>query len=1014
MKNKILDKAVMLSLVLASFSGGNTEAFEIGIENVGGTVVKNEPEIILSKKSLDDKVFGVFNAGAGSLTVNDVMINVESNTREAYGIYNWGGSVFNGGNLQIIATSNAGSEIIEKTVWGITTSGGTFTSKDITLDITGKGSEVYGLQNINRNNFTANNIKITGSNKGNFIALTNKWSQNNFVADDITIKADASGDVVGIENFGDSKFTANNVDISLSKNSGDDRRVVGIYNYGELTLNKVNIQIDLAGNRSSDGVIGMDLRPDPYVTNHTTHLNGEIKIGIKGAAEGNTFGINSSLETLDIKGNLSVDLVDAKGSVVGGLYASGTVDMNGTKNTVSVNGNADVLTGMSGKTITIAAGSINNIRMEHTGSNLGEMHGVVADGFRSGANAVLNIDLDSGSAASDGATGAEKGTIGILGRNGISELESGSRTNIIVKGNAVNNDGYNGTVGISGSIKAEGDVNIDVQSKDGIGLRVISNDEFAEYKGNVVVNTNNGSAVAILSNGTAADGKLIINPDDGKKTQLTGNVKHFTDYDTKLSTIDISFNTADSFLTGMSIGANLDKRITNLSFNNASVWNMTGNSVVTELANNNAATVDMTADSNAFSTLTTEKLSGNGGIIKQDIDVRSMYSDKVLVKDDFSGTQVLDIYQKDNYVPDNESTEGIGLVLARTNGNGIFTAKDREGTLFYTHYDLAKRASNTFGFTTDWYLDKIIKTDDLTTSVKTILSTNALNYHTWRTENDKLLQRMGELRQNGDDIRGAWVRVKGSKIGRTGKFGFENKYTTYELGYDELTKNTVALKRYQGAAISYTNGSGRYSSGSGDNSNKSISFYNTEIGNKGHYLDVVFKISNMDNDFTVYDTNSSRVTGDFNNTGVSLSAEYGCKNALQNGWYIEPQAQFTLGYLGGDSYTTSNGIEVSQSGIKSAVGRIGFNIGKELGNNGIVYAKANLLHEFGGSYDVMMTDNSGAVNVKDSFDDTWFEYGIGAAFAPGKNSQLYFNVERSTGSEFRKEWQWNAGVRLMF
>ena len=247
-------------------------------------------------------------------------------------------------------------------------------------------------------------------------------------------------------------------------------------------------------------------------------------------------------------------------------------------------------------------------------------------------------------------------------------------------------------------------------------------------------------------------------------------------------------------------------------------------------------------------------------------------------------------------------------------------------------------------------MDEVEKKPDLlTTSVNTILSANALNYHTWRTENDKLLQRMGELRHNGEESKGAWFRVKGSKIGRGGKFGFDNKYTAYELGYDEVAKRTVDKTRYQGAAISYTDGSSSYSRGSGDNSSKAISFYNTEIGSKGHYLDLVLKISNMDNDFTVYDTNSNKITGDFNNTGVALSAEYGRKNALKNGWYIEPQAQFTLGYLGGDSYTASNGIEVNQSGIKSTVGRVGFNIGKEIGSKGIFYAKANLLHEFGGA-----------------------------------------------------------------
>ena len=274
-------------------------------------------------------------------------------------------------------------------------------------------------------------------------------------------------------------------------------------------------------------------------------------------------------------------------------------------------------------------------------------------------------------------------------------------------------------------------------------------------------------------------------------------------------------------------------------------------------------------DKNGYSKLEVQNLAGTGSIFKQDIDVRSMESDKIFVKDDFSGSQILDIYQKDNYVPAEGSTEGHGLLLASTNGDGVFSAKDREGTLFYTHYDLANKQSDTAGYTTDWYLDKISNLDPgdkPTTSVATVLASSSLNYHTWRTENDKLLQRMGELRHNGDDTAGAWFRMNGSKIGRNGKFGFENKYTAYELGYDTLTKNTAKVKRYQGAAFSYTDGSSSYSSGSGDNSNKAISFYNTEIGSKGHYLDVVFKISNMDNDFAVYDTNSNKITGDFNNT----------------------------------------------------------------------------------------------------------------------------------------------------
>ena len=477
--------------------------------------------------------------------------------------------------------------------------------------------------------------------------------------------------------------------------------------------------------------------------------------------------------------------------------------------------------------------------------------------------------------------------------------------------------------------------------------------------------------------------------------------------------VDLTANSG-SFIEGWVSTASTAE--TNISLEEASYWKVTGDSNLTHLHNDNSI-VDMTHDSNTFSTLTVDNLSGENGVIKMDIDAsqNSLNSDKLYVTDTLTGTQYIDLYEVNGYTPVGE--EGVGTVLATVNNhNGSFAAVDGEGTLYWKRYELDHQdtADTSGNYTKDWYLKQVTNIDQPTTSTDTILAANALNYHTWRTENDKLLQRMGELRHNGEEAQGAWFRLRGTKIGRDGKFDFENKYTSYELGYDTITKNTDDKIRYQGAAVSYVDGDSSYNRGSGDNSSKAISFYNTEIGSKGHYLDVVFKVSNLENDFKVYDTKNNKITGDFNNTGVSLSAEYGRKNVLHNGWYIEPQAQFTLGYLGGDSYTTSNGIEVSQSGIKSAVGRIGFNIGKEVGSKGVVYAKANLLHEFGGGYDVTMYDGRDGVKVGDTFNDTWFEYGVGAAFAAGKNSHVYLDVERSSGSDFTKDWHWNIGARWTF
>ena len=566
-----------------------------------------------------------------------------------------------------------------------------------------------------------------------------------------------------------------------------------------------------------------------------------------------------------------------------------------------------------------------------------------------------------------------------------------------------------------------------------LGVFVFNKGKFEAAKDLVInVSADDGSqwAAGVLAQGTGSEAVLngaVISATEGgtasyaiytyNNGSVVGNAGKYNIYGNILNnsggTVDLTTNSG-SFIEGWVSTASTAE--TNISLEEASYWKVTGDSNLTHLHNDNSI-VDMTHDSNIFSTLTVENLSGENGVIEMDIDAsqNSLNSDKLYVTDTLTGTQYIDLYEVNGYTPVGE--EGVGTVLATVNNhNGSFAAVDGEGTLYWKRYELDHQdtADTSGNYTKDWYLKQVTNIDQPTTSTDTILAANALNYHTWRTENDKLLQRMGELRHNGEEAQGAWFRLRGTKIGRDGKFDFENKYTSYELGYDTITKNTDDKIRYQGAAVSYVDGDSSYNRGSGDNSSKAISFYNTEIGSKGHYLDVVFKVSNLENDFKVYDTKNNKITGDFNNTGVSLSAEYGRKNVLHNGWYIEPQAQFTLGYLGGDSYTTSNGIEVSQSGIKSAVGRIGFNIGKEVGSKGVVYAKANLLHEFGGGYDITMYDGRDGVKVGDTFNDTWFEYGVGAAFAAGKNSHVYLDVERSSGSDFTKDWQWNIGARWTF
>ena len=473
----------------------------------------------------------------------------------------------------------------------------------------------------------------------------------------------------------------------------------------------------------------------------------------------------------------------------------------------------------------------------------------------------------------------------------------------------------------------------------------------------------------------------------------------------------------NSYFTGINEFGNEGSKV-NLTFGNGARWNLTGSSQVTALELGGNSELDMTyentAGTNGFRSLTAKSLSGDGGIINMNIDAskNADNSDRLFITGRHEGKHYINI---NSIGVNDDGAEGTVLVSVGEE-DGSFEANDQEGALFWKKYELEKVDSTQDGYTKDWVLAGIERIDDKsTTSVETILGTNAMNYHTWRAESDKLMRRMGELRHNGENEQGVWFRVRGSEISRDDDMAFKNKYTAYEFGYDTVTKQTADLTRYTGVALTYIDGEGSYNNGSGDNHSKALSIYNTDIRSSGHYLDLVFKVADMDNDYRVIDSNRNVITGEYQNTGVSLSAEYGRKNDFANGWYIEPQVQMSVGYLGGDNYKTSNGISVEQGGMASVLGRAGFNIGKKIGADGVVYLKANMLHEFVGDYDIDMTDAKGNVRKESgSFDDTWFEYGIGASIKTGKNNYLYFDFEKTVGGDFKKDWAWNAGMRWNF
>lgn len=275
----------------------------------------------------------------------------------------------------------------------------------------------------------------------------------------------------------------------------------------------------------------------------------------------------------------------------------------------------------------------------------------------------------------------------------------------------------------------------------------------------------------------------------------------------------------------------------------------------------------------------------------------------------------------------------------------------------------------------------------------------------WRQEDSTLSQRLGELRES-DGGQGIWVRMSRGEFEYDGEY--KNQYNFFQMGYD-----WAAGSWHYGAAVSHNDGQTTYTHGDGENRSTSLSLYGTWLGDKGHYADIVLKQGRLSNDFDIY-TEAGHTSGDYDAWGTSLSGEYGMKVDLDGGWYVTPQAQLTLMRIGGEDYTTNNGIKVNQDSLESAVGRIGFEVGKRISDSGSIYAKASLLHDFAGSADTYLSHKGLTNSYHQDIGDTWCEAGIGFNYKTSENSYVYADVVKTFGGDVATPWQWNAGMRWTF
>ena len=295
---------------------------------------------------------------------------------------------------------------------------------------------------------------------------------------------------------------------------------------------------------------------------------------------------------------------------------------------------------------------------------------------------------------------------------------------------------------------------------------------------------------------------------------------------------------------------------------------------------------------------------------------------------------------------------------------------------------------------------------------------------------NSLNKRMGELRDN-ENNQGVWARIySGRATNHMQHIPTVGYYTNFQAGYD-YAFNPSDAKNYLGAFIQYgytaskSNGlnspSLKVLGFSANSNNIDIGIYNSYIANWGLYSDSIFKISTIINDINIESQNTSNT-----NVGVSLSQEVGYRYKFgdKKEWYVDPQAEFTLGYINQSDIARIDNYGLILDGKLAAsllfrsrvAAHLGYSLETEKAGTydfrlglGYVY---DVLANGGANFKITSLNYDKTIDALQN--DGRMVLNLGTNIRLADNHRIYFDFERSFFGKITTDYLVNIGYRYSF
>lgn len=658
-----------------------------------------------------------------------------------------------------------------------------------------------------------------------------------------------------------------------------------------------------------------------------------------------------------------------------------------------------------------ASGTVVNstIRSEFVGLNVSRLLGTVTGG------STLTVSNSDVSGVESGAEVTGLSTL-VLDNSRVEGTQAGADGVNVRGGNAIirNNSVITG---------ANSGISIGADS-DNVG------DYRAEVDGSTVIGRN-GAALAVvqgaqatiaLSNGAQLQGAndLLLDVSEGSSVDLTvtrstlqGNFNIRDNsagslvFDASTVAGDVVVESGSEADVALRNGAFFTGKLQNvnqMAVESGAVWALTGNQQLANLSLNQG-TVDFNSGNGNFHQLQVENLSGSGTFV-MNADYTTNAHDTLTVTGNATGEHTLQVAGSGQ-----DPTDPRALTLVNTAaGDARFSLSGDQPVDVGTYsYKLESRGDGSGG--TEWFLDPESKT--VSPGTRSVLALFNTAPTVWYGELTSLRSRMGELRFNGAKA-GLWTRAYSNKydVAEQSGVGYSQVQSGFSLGADAPLPwgdgqwLVGALAGHSRSELDLTRGT------SGSVDSYYVGAYTTWLDqSSGYYFDAVLKANRFDNKAEVNMSDATRAKGDYRNTGLGGSVEFGRHITLHDGWFVEPYGQLSAVVIEGKDYGLDNGMQAEGDQTRSLLGKLGSVAGRNVRLQGGTviqpYVKAAVAHEFAKANRVQVNDNL----FNNDLSGSRAEFGAGVAVAFTEQFSLHADFDYAKGEHIEQPYGVNIGMR---